>query len=152
MKNIDYAYICTTIGNLASIPIRIFKDEERIFYHSLVSLPKGPMNTYRTEIFSFRSHIGYFITPSFHYYGIVTSGQYRMAIVPSIQIRVNDGELKKLAFECDVSAEDTDDFVAGMRSIILLPLNSVLQILCTMNYIMNEEKLGIKDITILDAE
>lgn len=75
-----------------------------------------------------------------------------MVIVPSIQIRVNDGELKKLAFECDVSAEDTDDFVAGMRSIILLPLNSVLQILCTMNYIMNEEKLGIKDITILDAE
>ena len=67
MKNIDYAYICTTIRNLASIPIRILQDEERIFYHPLVALPKGPVNTYPTEIFSCRSHIGYLVPPPFHY-------------------------------------------------------------------------------------
>ena len=33
-----------------------------------------------------------------------------------------------------------------------MPLDSILQILCTMNYIMNDEKLGLEDIIIYDAE
>lgn len=152
MNNIDYSYICTVIGNLAGIPIRIFKGEQQIFYHSVVNLPKDPMNAYRNQIFAIRSHIGYFITPSFHYYGIVNSGEYKLVIGPSIQIRVNDQALKDLAFSCDVPADETDTFIIGMKSIILLPLDSILQILCTMNYMMNEEKLSLKDIVIFDAE
>ena len=81
MNNIDYSYICTVIGNLAGIPIRIFKGEQQIFYHSVVNLPKDPMNAYRNQIFAIRSHIGYFITPSFHYYGIVNSGEYKWSLV-----------------------------------------------------------------------
>ena len=31
MKNIDLQYICTVIGNLAGIPIRLFRDNTMIF-------------------------------------------------------------------------------------------------------------------------
>ena len=33
-----------------------------------------------------------------------------------------------------------------------MPLSSIVQILCTMNYVMNEEKLSLEDITIYDTE
>ncbi len=39
-----------------------------------------------------------------------------------------------------------------MKSIVQMPLTSIMQILCTMNYVMNEEKLSLKDITIYDTE
>lgn len=31
MGNVDLEYLCTTIGNLAGIPIRIFEGEAQIF-------------------------------------------------------------------------------------------------------------------------
>ena len=60
--------------------------------------------------------------------------------------------LKELAFRCDVPADEREDFIAGMKSINPLPLDSILQILCTMNYVMNGEKLGLSDIRIYDPE
>lgn len=60
--------------------------------------------------------------------------------------------MRKLGFQADVPPEDMEDFVQGMKSIICMPLESILQILCTINYILNDEKLEIKDIAIYDAE
>ena len=39
-----------------------------------------------------------------------------------------------------------------MKSIIRMPFESILQMLCTMNHVMNGETLSLKDITIYDAE
>ena len=50
MENIDIRYLCTTIGNLAGVPIRIFEGDRQIFYYSIPQLPRDPMNAYRGEI------------------------------------------------------------------------------------------------------
>ena len=71
MENIDYRYLCTVIGNLAGIPVRIFRGGTQVFYHSVAALPKDPMCAYREQILAVRPHVGYFITPHFHYYGVV---------------------------------------------------------------------------------
>ena len=152
MRDIDYPYLCTVIGNLAGIPIRIFRNGQQIFYHSVADLPADPLTAFREEVLSVRSHIGYFITPHFHYYGIVNSGAQTIVLGPSIQTKNNDQDLRKLAFQCNVSAEDTPDFIAGMKSILPMPLDSILQILCTVNYFLNDEKLGIGDLPIYEAE
>ena len=67
-------------------------------------------------------------------------------------ITETDQELRELAFRADVTADDTEDFIAGMKSIIRMPFESILQMLCTMNHVMNGETLSLKDITIYDAE
>lgn len=47
MKNtIDLKYICTVIGNLSGIPIRLFYGENLIMNYSVVNLPKDPMFLY----------------------------------------------------------------------------------------------------------
>lgn len=152
MKNLDYNYLCTVIGNMSGIPIRLYKNNRQIFYHALVNLPKDPMTAFKKDILSIDTHVGYYITPYFHYYGIVSDGENKIIIGPSIQTSNNEQTLRELAFECDVSHDDAADFIIGMKSIVSMPLDSILQILCTMNYVMNGEKLGLGDIIIYDAE
>lgn len=152
MKDIDFEYLCTVIGNLAGVPIRLFRGKEQIFYHAVVSLSKDPILPYREDILSINSHIGYYITPEFYYYGIVRSGDLTIAIGPSMQIGSDDQTLKELAFRCDVPQADMGEFLTGMKSILPLPLDSILQMLCAMNYVMNEEKLGLEDLRIYETE
>ena len=152
MKDLDYIYICTVIGNMSGIPIRLYEDNRLTFYHSFVYLPKDPLTPFENNILAIETHIGYFITPYFHYYGIVSDGKHKIVIGPTIQTANNEQTLKELASKCNVSSDDTIDFIIGIKSIVSMPLDSILQILCTMNYIMNDEKLGLEDIIIYDAE
>lgn len=152
MQNIDLQYICTIIGNLSGIPVRIFKDGKQVFYYSLVHLPQDPMVVYWDEIQNISSHVGYFATRHFNYYGIVNSQSYRIVIGPSRQITNSDQELKELAFRAGVPQEEMADFVSGMKSIVRMPLESILQMLCTINYILNGEKLSLADITLYETE
>lgn len=152
MKHIDLQYICTVIGNLAGIPIRLYRGNNLIFYHALVRLPKDPMVLCREELWQITGHVGYFVTSDFSYYGIVNSGDAKIVIGPTSQVAAADQELRELAFRADVPGEDVDDFIAAMKSIVRMPLESILQILCTINYILNDEKLGLEDIAIYDGE
>lgn len=150
--DIDMEYICTTIGNLSGIPIRLYKDGKQIFYHSFLSLPKDPIVYYENQILNISENISYFSTETFQYYGIVNSGDTKLVIGPSGMIQNNEQQLRKLAFNCDVAPEDTEAFINGMKSIVPMPLDSIMQMLCTINYIMNNEKKTLADITITEAE
>lgn len=152
MKDIDFNYLCTVIGNLSGIPIRVFDGENQVFYYSLVNLPKDPILPYKKDIFAIKENIGYFITPHFNYFGIVNCSPYKIVIGPSRQSAISDKTIKEIAFNCDVFRDDVEDFISGIKSIVQMPLASIIQILCTMNYIMNNEKLSLKDITIYDTE
>lgn len=152
MRDIDLDYICRTIGNLSGVPIRVIQGEELCFYHSIAYLPKDPMAAYREDIRRVSAHVGYFVTPQFHYYGIVNSGETKIVIGPTSQTPGSEQEMRELAFLADVPPEDVEEFTAGMKSIVHMPLESVMQMLCTINYILNDEKLELEDITIYEPE
>lgn len=40
MNKTGLEYLCTTIGNLAGIPVRIFEDGAQTFSYSMVALPR----------------------------------------------------------------------------------------------------------------
>ena len=42
--------------------------------------------------------------------------------------------------------------ISGVRSIVRMPVESVLQMLCTVNYVLNNEKLELRDINIYEHE
>lgn len=151
MENLDLEYICTVIGNLSGIPIRLFKNNEQIFYHSLVNLPKDPFILHKDEIFNIQSQLGYYITPIFNYYGIVNFNDNKIIIGPTRQIRANEKDLRELAFQLDLINESADDFVTAMQSIVNMPLDSIMQMLCVVNHIFSGEKLKLEDIQIYDS-
>lgn len=150
--DIDLIYLCKTVGNLSGIPIRIYKDKKKIFYYSLVDLPKDPITIYENDIFEITDHIGYFATEHFYYYGIVNYGKNKIVIGPTRQIPDVEQELREIAFQADIDTGDTDSFIINMKSILHMPLESILQILCTVNYVLNGEKKTLEDISIYDSE
>ena len=152
MKNLDIQYLCTIIGNLSGVPIRLYEGDKQIFYHALVNLPKDPVELYREGIWKITDHVGYYATNTFNYYGIINFGSNKIILGPTRQLGNTNQELRELAFKLDVPPEETDEFLIGMKSIIRMPLESMMQILCTMNYILNGEKLTLQDITVYDSE
>lgn len=145
-------YICTMIGNLSGVPIRIYKKRSLIFSHSVVWLPVDPICLCEDEILDIRSHIGYYTAQFFYYYGIVNYEDYSIISGPTRLTSARVQELRELAFLAGVPSEETDAFISGMRAVISLPLESLLQMLLSVNFFLNEEMLEITDLTIREDE
>ena len=152
MDPIDLGYLCTTIGNLSGIPIRIYEGEKQTFFYSVVHLPKDPVELCRRELWEIGDHVGYYAAPNFSYYGLVNRGATKIIIGPTRQLPETDQELRELAFQLALSGEEVQTFENAMRAIVRMPIESVLQMLCTINYVLNSEKLELKDIRIYEAE
>ena len=150
--SIDLRYICTAIGNLAGIPVRCYRGKELLFYHSVSPLPKDPVCLYIGELLQIREHVGYFITEHFDYYGVVTSGETRIILGPSRRTTESEQELRELAFRADVPKEQINDFVLAMKNIVNMPLDSIIQILLTLNHVLNGEKRSLADVTVFDGD
>lgn len=146
MNKRDLEYICETIGNLAGVPIRIYENGKQVFYHSIVILPKDPICLSIEQLLTQDEQISYYITPYFYFYGIVSADNVKIIIGPSRQIPCPDNVLKEIAFKCDISADEVDDFVSAMKAIIPMPYETILQMLCTVNFVLCGEKLTLKDV------
>lgn len=152
MQSIDMPYLCTVIGNLSGIPVRWYEGETQRFAYALAPLPVDPMRLYQEEIWQVPGHVGYYVAPHFHYYGVVRCDRWRFVIGPTRQVEDTAQELRELAFRADVPPDQMEAFVNSMKGIVRMPLNSVMQMLCTINYILNDEKLELKGITIYEAQ
>ncbi len=153
MKLEDVTYICTTIANLAGIPVRIYdRNNQELFYHSIIKFPLDPILPFKDKILEAEDHVTYYITPRFYYYGILNSSEYKVIIGPSRQRKASKKELSELAFECSLPSGEADSFILAMESLVCLPLNSLLQMLCSINFVLNNEKLSLSNIMIFDEK
>ena len=149
----DLRYIIKSMSALSGVPVRLFENGEQTFACFPVNLPKDPFVLYRKEIFSIDAHVGYYVTPLFHFYGIINLKNAAIVVGPTSQIMANEQSLKELAFRLDVTKEDAPAFVAGMNGIMRLPVETLLQMLCTINYFLNGgETLTISDVAIYSEE
>ena len=145
----DYSFISRSIAALSGVPVRVYKDGKEICRNFPADLPRDPAERYSDILSGIKNHVGYYCTPYFHYYGVLNAGDIRIVVGPTSQIMGNDQKMKELAFECDVAPEDVDAFVEGMNAIRRLPVEKLLQILCTVNYFMNGgETLELSDLAI----
>ena len=55
----DLKYLCTNLGNLSGIPVRIYKDNELIFYYSLAKLLKDSFEVSKEAAFKLKDDIAY---------------------------------------------------------------------------------------------
>ena len=152
MKKEDLDYIAGSIASLSGIPVRVYENGQLVVYRSMAELPADPILLYLDEIFAVNAQVGYFITPYFNYYGIINYPGGKLIIGPTRQITHNYQELRELAFRLSVPQEQIGLFVQGMQNIVRMPLMSVMQMMCTINYIFNGEKLSLEDIAIFEAQ
>ena len=151
---VDYEYLARSIAQLSGIPVRVYDREAELCRFSPAVLPRDPMELCREELFAINSHVGYYSTSVlFHCYGVLNTGTVRFIVGPTSQIMADEQQLNELAFRLDVSKDEVPAFVDGMRAIVRLPAETMLQMLCTLNHFLNEgEKLELTDIAIYDDE
>jgi YSIRK-targeted surface antigen transcriptional regulator len=152
MKRIDIKYITRSIGDLAGVPARIYEDGKSVFFHSRQDFPTDPIKPYLESVLSVGGNIGYFVTPYFNYYGVVRSGKCAIVIGPSRLTPMREQDIRELAFSCDVEVGKVDRFIAAMRGLVQMPLESILEILCTVNHVLSGDKLSISDVAIYDID
>ncbi|MBO6158068.1 MAG: helix-turn-helix domain-containing protein [Firmicutes bacterium] len=144
----DLQYICINTGSLAGIPVRLYEEGHLILYHSLTDLPKDPIQLYEEEILKIRHHISYYVTPEYHYYGMVCAWPYQMVLGPTRQVDSSESELRRMAFLLSIEPEKRNAFVQGMQKLVRFPLDSLLLMLCSLNFMLNHEKLYLSDISV----
>lgn len=149
--NIDLEYLCTVIGNMAGVPIRIYTDKKQSFYHSFVHLSKDPISLYENTLLEIEESVGYYITSDFDYYGVSHHGNQNIIIGPTRQSPPSEQYLRKLAFDLSVEPDDMQEFISSMKVLIHMPLESILQILCTIHYVITGEKIGLNELAIIDS-
>lgn len=111
------------------------------------------MALYREDILGISEHVGYFATPLFHYYGVLNAGDVKLVVGPTSQIMADEQKIRELAFRLDVPKEEVPAFIEGMNAILRMPVETLLEMLCTMNHLLNRgEKLKISDLAIHDGE
>lgn len=151
MKFVDYNYIATMIGDFSRVPVHIYKNNELIFYYSITHFIKDPISIHQSDILKISDHIGYLLTDNFSCYGIVNSNEYKFVIGPTKQVSSTASNLLELAIQLDISKEDIDEFIIAMQEIKHIPFENLMQIMCFLNYILNNEKCSLEDIFIDDS-
>lgn len=149
--NLDLEYLCTVIGNMAGVPIRIYTDKKLSFYHSFVQLSKDPIILYEKNLLEIEEPVGYYITSDFDYYGVTHHKNKSIIIGPARQSSPSEQYLRKLAFDLSVDPDDMQEFLSSMKVIIQMPLESILQILCTIHYVLTGNKIGLNELSIIDS-
>ena len=146
MKKLDLSYLCSTIGSLCGFPVRLYEGDKLVFKVNHSGLKYDPMVSFQEDLFALTEHVGTYITPRYYFYGVVRSDEVRLIMGPTRQLPATEQQLRELAFMSNVPSDDTNDFIQAMRSLVPMPLESLQQILCTMNYVINGEKLSLEDI------
>lgn len=150
---VNYEYLAKSMARLSGIPVRVYQNDTKLFCSFPVALLKDPMEVYHDSIFAITDHVGYYTTPLFHYYGVLNTGDIKIIIGPTAQIMADDQKLRELAFQADVPKDEVPTFVEGMKSIMHLPPETLLQMLCTMNHFLNHgETLELKDLAIHEED
>ena len=153
MKTLTYdiKYLCQTMSDMSGLPIRIIYNNGTKIMYSTSELIADPMELCRDKLFSKKEHVSYYITEHFRYYGIINGPDYRIIAGPSSAGMPSEQELHDLAFELNVSSKDYKVFSDALKAIVPMPLDSILQMMCTLNHVINHENLNISDLQIHDV-
>jgi YSIRK-targeted surface antigen transcriptional regulator len=147
MKTLSYdlEYLCGKMADMSGQPIRIYKNGQLKHRFSSVDFVVDPVNLYINNLLERKENVSYFITERYEYYGIIRKDETVIIIGPGRDSPLDFQQLHDLAFELNITNKDYAAFSDFILSIIPLPLESMIQMMCSLNHILNHEKLYISD-------
>ncbi len=145
-ENIDFIYVFSKVSDLSGLPVRIYTGRKLDALFSIAPLVADPIKKYEADLLKRKEHVSYFITEHNDYYGVMKTGKKTIIIGPSRSVPYTSQELNDLAFDLNVPGREREAFARSMRSIIPIPLGTILQMMLSINYYVNEEKLNLSDL------
>lgn len=144
----DYDYLAQSLAALAGVPVRIYIDGVfECLYHHTRFKPDLAI-TEEANIFRNPGNVSYYMDENFLYYGLFRSARDSVALVmgPVSQVAVDRGLAVKILRAMGESVGRAGELVDYFAAIPAYPLRNFLQILCTVNFFLNGEKLDISQL------
>lgn len=153
MKQTDTEFFLTNISNLTGLTVRVLNEsDESIFFYSPTKLSIDPL-LFLLEKTKSNEKIYYFIDDYLFYYGVLKVANNMVILGPTRQLDISSQSLNDYAFSLKVSINDLDSFINSIKTTPNMPLSSLLQLLCTLNFVLNKgEKVNMKDLNIYESK
>ena len=146
--NTDYGYLAYSLSSLAGLPVRLYRDGTfcGLFHHT--KLKPDPVILEEPNIFRSADSVSYYMDENFLYYGLfrVRKDDVALLIGPVSQMPVTQPAAVKILRAMGEPAGRAKELMAYFSTIPAYPLRTFLQILCTVNYFINGEKLDVSQL------
>ncbi len=143
--NTDYEYLAYSIASLAALPVRLYRDGifQGLYHHAKFKPDLAILE--EPNIFHNKESVSYYMDKNFLYYGLfrVKNDAAALLIGPVSLMPVNTASAAKILRSMGEPASRAKELVDYFSSIPSYPLRTFLQILCTVNYFINEEKMDV---------
>lgn len=150
----DYDYLAQSLAALAGVPVRIYMDGTfKCLYHHTKFKPDLAI-TEEANIFRKPGNVSYYMDENFLYYGLFRSIRDKAALVmgPVSQVPVDRSLAVKILRAMGESVGRAGELMDYFAAIPSYPLRNFLQILCTVNFFLNDEKLDVGQLLLAQAE
>ena len=143
--NSDYEYLAHSIASLAALPVRLYRDGifQGLYHHTKFKPDLAILE--EPNIFRSIDSVSYYMDENFLYYGLfrVKNDAVALLIGPISLMPVNTTSAAKILRSMGEPASRAKELVDYFSSIPSYPLRTFLQILCTVNYFINNEKTDV---------
>ena len=143
--NTDYGYLADSLSSLAGLPVRLYHQGK---FHGLYHHTKFKPDLAILEepnIFRNQENVSYYMDGNFLYYGLFRAKNDAVALLigPVSLMPVNTASAVKILRSMGEPASRAKELENYFSTIPSYPLRTFLQILCTVNYFINEEKADV---------
>lgn len=144
----DYEYLAGSLAALAGVPVRIYRDGKLEGHYHHTGFRPDLAITEEANIFRTPGNVSYYMDENFLYYGLFRSARDNVALVmgPVAQVAVNRSMAVRILRAMGESVGRAGELVDYFSAIPSYPLRNFLQILCTVNFFLNEEKLDVSQL------
>ncbi len=150
--NYDIKFVIKSISELLGIPARLYENDKKAYYYSLVELPIDPIVIDETLILSKKDKIGYIMNDYSFYYCYLNIDAERKIVAGPISNDNNRQFLKLCALKLSLSVKDIDAFIDSMSLLSSISYQTVLEMLALVSYFLTEEKANWRALFIEEAK
>lgn len=142
---IDYNYICEGLGHLSGIEVRAYQGGELTAHYASFHFEPNIANIIYKNIAQRDESVFYVETEDMLVFGVIQSKQDDAVIIigPTSQIRPDRQGAISILHRLGQSHDRLADLQEYFANMIPYPFENFLEILCFVNYAVNEEKLSV---------
>lgn len=144
----DYEYLCLGLGHLTGLETRVYKNGERIHHCSHYDFDPDIAGLIYHKLEDHHENVFYIETDDLLVFGIVKSEKDHCVLVigPTAQIRPNKQSAVAILYMLNEAYNRLPHLQGYFSNMIPYPFEMFLEILCFVNYALNEEKLAVADL------
>lgn len=141
----DYIYLAESLASLTGLPVRVYREGKFSgLYHHTKFKPDLAI-TEEKNIFQNPGNVCYYMDENFLYYGLFRAKTEGIALVigPVAQTVIDHGMAVRILRAMGENIGRAVELANYFSALPSYPLRNFLQILCTVNYFLNDEKLTV---------